>query len=476
VSSVAAEKKDKKNQLKLAMKNYKAVSFIIIFVAGFFVLKAQQPNDSLAQKLDEYLVSANKFYRFNGSVLIAEKGKIIIRKSYGYKNVATQSLNDSNSIFQIGSITKQFTSAVILKLQEEGKLSVQDKLTKYFPEFKYADKIMLENLLTHTSGIYNYTNDIDDNDSAIVCNPINKQLVLDLMFKHALDFKPGTKFSYDNSGYYLPGLIIEKVTGKSYEQNVRDIIFTPLQMTQSLFDFRDSKDTNIAIGYKKLNEKEQMIAQRWDSTVTFAAGAIFSTTGDMYKWAKAIANKEILSADSWKAILTPHLGNYGYGWWIDTLFGKKYVMNSERLPGFMAWLSYYPDEDATIILLNNEGWYDEGLTNINANLSAILFNKPYELMREHTGIKLSNDILNKYIGRYDFDKKHHAYVTLEHGSLQIEAPQGGLPKSPLFAEDSTNFYLKIIDARIEFVKDASGNITELISHYNGKDEVCKKIK
>ena len=360
MSATAAEK-DKKNQLKPAMKNYKAVSFIIIFVTGFFVLKAQQPNDSLAQKLDEYLVSANNFYKFNGSALIAEKGKIIFQKSYGFKNVATHSLNDSNSIFQIGSVTKQFTATVILKLQEEGKLSVQDKLSKYFPEFKYADEITLENLLTHTSGIYNYTNDIDDNDSAIVCNPVNKQLLLDIVFKKPLDFKPGTQFAYDNSGYYLLGLIIEKVTGKSYEQNIRDIIFTPLQMTHSLFDFRDSKDTNIAIGYKKLNEKEQSIAQRWDSTVTYAAGGIFSTTGDMYKWAKAVAGKEILSAASWKAAFTPYLEHYGYGWFIDTLYGERSVSHGGGLPGFMSDFTYYPDKDVTIILLNNEGYFGEGL-------------------------------------------------------------------------------------------------------------------
>src|SRR5450432_3440303 len=195
------------------MKNYKTVSLIMIFVTGFFVLKAQQPNESLAQKLDEYLVSANNFYKFNGPALIAEKGKIIFQKSYGFKDVATHALNDSNSIFQIGSVTKQFTATVVLKLQEEGKLSVQDKLGKYFPEFKYAGEITLENLLTHTSGIYNYTNDIDDEDSAIVCNPVNKQLLLDIVFKKPLDFKPGTQFAYDNSGYYLLGLIIEKVTG-----------------------------------------------------------------------------------------------------------------------------------------------------------------------------------------------------------------------------------------------------------------------
>lgn len=458
------------------MNNFKSISFIIIFTVSFFLLKAQNQTDSISQKLDEYLLSANKFYKFNGSVLIAEKGKILLEKSYGYKNFATKSLNDSNSIFQIGSVTKQFTSTVILKLQEERKLSLQDKLSKYFPEFKYANKITLENLLTHTSGIYNYTNDIDDNDSAIVCNPVDKQLVLDIMFKHSLDFKPGTQFAYDNSGYYLLGLIIEKVTGKSYEENIRDIIFTPLQMTHSLFDFANSKDTNIAVGYKKLNENEQLIAQRWDSTVTYAAGGIFSTVGDLYKWIKAIANKEILSADSWEAALSPHLEHYGYGWFIDSLYGKKSISHGGGLPGFMADVTFYPDEDAIIILLNNEGYFGEGLTDINANLSAILFHKPYELMNIRPEIKLVDSLLKRYVGEYAFDKKHHAFITLENNTLQIEAPAGNLPKSPLFPKDETNFYLKIIDARIEFLKDAEGNITSLISHYNGKDEVSKKIK
>ena len=116
------------------------------------------------------------------------------------------------------------------------------------------------------------------------------------------------------------------------------------------------------------------------------------------------------------------------------------------------------------------------MADINAVLSAIIFHKPYELMHNHIEIKLAGTVLEKYVGQYDFDKNHHAYITLENGNLQIEAPQGGLPKSPLFAEDENNFWLKIIDARIEFVKDSSGNVTGLISHYLGKNEVCKKVK
>lgn len=460
------------------MRNYKAIFSFIIFITMFFVSAAQQQNDSLSRKLDEYLSSANKFYKFNGSALVAQHGKILLQKGYGFKDASKNIVNDINGIFQIGSVTKQFTSTVILKLQEEGKLSVSDKLSKYFPEFKYADKITLEHLLTHTSGIYNYTNDIGEEDSAIVCNPVDKQLALDIMFKHDLDFKPGTRFSYDNSGYYLLGLIIEKVTGKPYEQNVRDIIFTPLQMTHSLFDFKHSADTNITTGYKKLNATEQTVASasRWDSTVTYAAGAIWSTTGDMYIWAKAVAGKKIISADSWKAALTPHLEHYGYGWFIDSLYGKKNVAHGGGLPGFIAYFCYYPDEDATIILLNNEGWYDESLVEINANLSAILLHKPYELMHTHPEITLPDSTLKKYVGEYAFDKKHHAFVTLENHTLQIAAPAGNLPKSPLFAENETRFRLKIIDARIEFMKDELGKVTRLVSSYLGKDEVSKKIK
>jgi CubicO group peptidase (beta-lactamase class C family) len=460
------------------MKNYKAISLITFLVVNACTFKANAQTDSITQKLDEYLLAANKLNRFNGNALIVEKGKVLLQKSYGYKNVAAHALNDSNTIFQIGSITKQFTATVILKLQEEGKLSVHDKLDKYFPQFKYANEITIENLLTHTSGIYNYTNDIDDGDSVIVCNPADKQLALDIMFKHKLDFKPGTQFSYDNSGYYLLGMIIEKVTGRSYEQNIRDIIFMPLQMSHSLFDFKHSTDTNIATGYQTLNDSVQKVASawRWDSTVTYAAGGIWSTTGDMYKWAQAIANKEILSDSSWTAMRTPHLDKYGYGVYIDSLFGELSISHGGGIPGFIAYLNYYPDEDAIIILLNNKGWFDESMNAVNADLSAIIFHKPYELMREHADIKLPDDVLKKYVGQYDFDQKHHVYITLENNHLQMEAPQGGLPRSPLFAEDENNFYLKIINARIEFVKDASGNVTQLVSHYMGKNEVCRKVK
>lgn len=461
-----------KDQIRTMKKLF--IAFVCIGCVS--VLHAQQ-DDSISQKLDTYLQSAAGLNKFNGNALIVKKDSILLNKSYGYKNFAAHSLNDSNTIFQIGSVTKQFTATVVLKLQEEGLLSVHDQLNKYFPQFKYADEITLENLLTHTSGIYNYTNEIDADDSAIVCHPVNKQLALDIMFNHKPDFKPGTEFRYSNSGYYLLGMIIEKVTGKSYEQNVRDIIFTPLQMEHSLFDFSHSPDTNIATGYQTLNDSIRIEASawRWDSSVSYAAGSIWSTTGDMYKWAQAI-NKKILSPASWKAMLTPHLDRYGYGVYVDSLFGKPAITHGGGIPGFIAYLCYYPAEDISIILLNNYGWFDNALNTTNTDISAIVFNKPYEPLKDHQNKILDAAVLKKYTGKYEFDNQHPAYITLKGQQLYMEAPKGGLPKSPLFAEDETNFYLKIINARIEFVKDDAGNITQLIAHYMGKHEVCKKVK
>jgi CubicO group peptidase (beta-lactamase class C family) len=401
-----------------------------------------------------------------------------LQKSYGKKNFISGVDNDSNTIFQIGSVTKQFTAAVVMKLQEEGRLSVQDTLSKYFPSVEYAKKITLENLLTHTSGLYDYVADIDEEDAAIACNPVDKQLVLDLMFKHDLYFEPGTAYRYCNSGYYLLGLIIEKVSGKLYEQNVRDIIFTPLQMNHSFFDFRNIADSNIATGYQEITGtyQNEAAAWRWDSTVSYAAGAIYSSTGDMYKWAQAIAAKKLLNAASWRAMLTPHLNNYGYGINADTIFSKAAYTHGGGIPGFISYLCYFPDDDVTVILLCNQGWFGDALDITNTDLSGIVFHKNIDPTKDLAGNTFPADSLKKYVGTYQFDKKHHAYITLEDGQLQMEAPQGGLPKSPLFAEDANNFYLKIINARIEFVQDASGKITALTAHYAGKHETSKKIK
>ncbi len=232
------------------MKKAVPYAIILLFLLYSLTSKAQQKNDTsvLYKKLDEYMVSAVKVSKFNGCVVVAQKGKIILEKGYGWRNFANHTLNDSNTISQIGSLTKPFTAMVILKLQEDGKLSVNDLLSKYFPELKGADKITIQNLLNHTSGIYDYTRDIPENDSVLLSHPVTKQRILEVFIHHSLENKPGKKYNYCSSDYFLLGVIIEKITGITYEKAVRKMIFEPLGMAHSGFDFINLKNSSKAIG------------------------------------------------------------------------------------------------------------------------------------------------------------------------------------------------------------------------------------
>ncbi|HEY0579546.1 MAG TPA: serine hydrolase domain-containing protein, partial [Candidatus Nitrosocosmicus sp.] len=183
-------------------------------------LIAQKGIDStltLEKKFDNLLNSANETFNFNGEALILQRGKIILQKGYGWKNAKSKTLNQTNGIFQIGSNTKPFTAIAILKLQEEGKLSLNDPLKKYLPNYPNGNNITIENLLTHTSGIVSY--DVEESDT-IAWKPVSRNEILNYFKDKPLEFKPGSQFKYSNSGYFLLGMIIEKVTGGSYEKAI----------------------------------------------------------------------------------------------------------------------------------------------------------------------------------------------------------------------------------------------------------------
>jgi CubicO group peptidase (beta-lactamase class C family) len=250
---------------------------------------------NISTKLDTLIGAYENESGFTGTVLVATKGTVILEKGYGYKNKSTKALNDTNTIFQIGSITKQFTSAIILQLLEQNKLALQDSLTKYIPDYPNGDKITIEQLLTHTAGVYNYTNDAAFVEKESTHPIIRDSLITRFKYK-PLDFPPGQKYRYSNSGYFLLGYIIEKITGQSYFQVVRQHIFQPLHMDHSGFDFTGLNNPNKAIGYT--SPQSTMPASIVDSSVSFSAGAIYTTVGDLYKWDRALLAGKILSPAS----------------------------------------------------------------------------------------------------------------------------------------------------------------------------------
>ena len=459
------------------MTLHKSVVLLLLLITGI-ISKAQVINeDSLTKKLDMYLVSAVRADKFNGTALIAQNGKIVLEKGYGFKNIADSSINDENTIFQIGSLTKPFTAAVILKLKEDSKISVNDKLSKYFPQQKDADKITIQELLNHTSGINNYTDVIGPEDSAIVSRPVARQRILDIFVNKPLAFKPSTKFEYCNSDYFLLGLIIEKVSGMTYEMAVRHYLFEPLEMDRSGFDYINLHGPAKAVGYVTFNTNSHIPAVKWDSTVTYAAGAMYSNAGDLYKWYTAIAKKQILSAATWREAFKPGLDNYGDGWWINQLYGDTCIMHSGGMPGFMSNFYYFPEKDITIILLNNFGNYGESLNLISNSLAAILFNKAYSLWAVNKAININEAVLKQFTGTYTTDNKVKVYITIKNGQLYAESSsKNGIPKLPIYPESQNEFFLKDFNAVFTFMKDVNLNVSGIITHENGKDIVFRKIK
>lgn len=442
------------------------------FCSSFlFFLIVTTSAQTISAKLDTILTAYTKQYNFNGSVLVAQKGKILIAKGYGFRNAKEKLNNDPNTIFQIGSVTKQFTAALILKLQEQGKLNVNDKLSRYFPEYPHGDSITIHNLLTHTSGIYNYTNDsrFMNNEAT---RPQSHEKMMALFKDKPLDFLPGTKFSYSNSGYVLLGYIIEKVTGKPWEKLMHELILRPLQMNQSGFDFTHLQSKNKAIGYFTLGAKENLPATIVDSTASYAAGSLFTTVNDLYKWERAIYSGKIIKSESWKKAFTPFLDKYGYGWVIDSLYGKKIIWHNGGIYGFNSHLLRFPDDQLVIILINNKS--SSPLGAIANHIASAAYGLPFELPKEKKEIIVDEKILQQYAGEYELAPDFIITVTVENGKLKAQAT--GQQKFDLFAEREDRFFLKVVDAQVEFIKGADGTVEKLILFQGGAKTPGKKIK
>ena len=426
---------------------------------------------TVSDKLHQYFEAAQKAGTFNGSVLVAQKENILINKGYGHKEIETKKLNDSNTVYQIGSITKQFTSTVILKLAEQGKLALSDKLSKYFPDFSYSSKITLEQLLTHTSGIFNFTN-----DTAFMANGwynvVDKEKVFAVFKNRPLDFEPGTKYNYSNSGYYLLGAIIEKVTGKKYELVVRDMIFKPLNMTHSGFDFIALKSPDKATGYYLISEELNSKARLVDSTVSFAAGAIYSTTEDLYKWNQSLLSAKILNARTLENAFTPRLSKYGLGYIIDTVLKKQIVSHNGGVDGFISHSTVIPTEGTQVIIFCNN--MSTPLNNVIRAVFAILYNQPYEMPELKQSVNIDTVVLRQYVGEYELTPAIKITVTLVDGRLKAQVT--GQAAYDIFASKENLFFYKIVDAQLEFLKNEKGDIEKLILHQNGQHMPAKKVK
>lgn len=426
------------------------------------------------QKIDELITAYASIKEFNGSVLVSKQGKILLKKGYGVKDIQKQTFNDEKTVYLTASITKTFTSGMILKLSELKLLSLDDRLSKYFPDFPQADSISIDNLLTHTSGVYDYVQNADFMYNA-ASKPADQKTMLSLFKDKKLDFQPGTDWKYSNSGYMLLGYIIEKITKMRYDQAIRAYIFKPLDMANSGFDYANLNDSVKATGYYSDSGKDYTkVAPIADSTVLYAAGSIYSTVGDLFKWHEALnANRLISKATAEKMYSPNKFHNYGYGWTVDSLYNKRIVSHSGGFWGFRSNLARIIDDNICIILLDNTE--TPGLDNITKMIVAILYKQPYTLPHAKNAVKLHEDQLKKYLGTYQIKESDlELEIKLEAGALVAYPKQG--PRAEMSATDATHFFLKEQENfEITFEKAQHTNSYIIKISVNGKTRTGQKM-
>jgi CubicO group peptidase (beta-lactamase class C family) len=441
------------------MKKIFAIVLVSLFAGS---LHAQ---DSTRNKIDELLNAYQQLGKFNGSALVANKNGIILGKGYGFKNFGDSSLNEANAIFQIASATKQFTAVTILKLVELKKLALTDRLSGFYPEFPKGDSITIENLLTHTSGITDHFNDSDLKPST----PVTEEIIQATVKKYGLDFSPGSDWHYSNKGYQLLGFIIEKVTGMTYFEAVRKYIFTPLKMNNSGFDFYHLKSEEKATGYWSYPDPKS--ADIIDSTASFAAGSIYSTVGDLYRWHEGLQQYKIVSQAMMEKAYTPQKNKYGFGLFIDSSFNKRVISHSGDIFGFKSDIERVPEDGVCIVLLTNVE--EPNIVFISKKILAIIYHGPFDLPAKNK-IKLSPEMLKPYTGSYEMRPGQQVALTLENGHLMATTDS----KQELYAQRENDF---IVDdgtrqIEIQFEKNPAGQITGLYFYMGGQKIICKKIK
>src|SRR5262245_15545926 len=291
--------------------------------------------EDLVAKADAYLAAQASVNRFSGSVLVAKGDDVLVAKGVGLANIEHQVPNTPQTKFRLGSITKQFTATAILLLAQQNKLSVEDLASKHVENCPEAwNAVTIHHLLTHTSGIPSFTSLPSYRESMPLPSPPSK--TLDRVRDMPLEFTPGEKFTYSNSGYVLLGQIIEKVAGKPYEKLLPEVIFEPLGMKDTGYDLPAPIVPHRAAGYRRIGDQLANAAYL-DMTIPHAAGALYSTALDLHRWSMALDEGKLISSGAYEKMFTPVKETYGYGWFIDKQFDRRRIGHGGGINGFSTY-------------------------------------------------------------------------------------------------------------------------------------------
>jgi len=446
---------------------------IAVLLAAPLVHAAPEPAQDVAARIDQVLSATYKADAPGATVIVVRDGKTILRKAYGLADLERKQALAADTPMRLGSITKQFTSTGILMLVDEGKIKLDDDISVYLPDYPtQGRKITIEHLLTHTSGIVSYTG------KPVYSNAMQKDVTVQQMvdsFKNdPLDFAPGSRYKYNNSGYFLLGAIIEKVSGKTYDKFVEERIFVPLGMTRSAYEGHERDKASRAQGYTRAPEGFQP-SKPISMTQPYAAGSLVSTVDDLARWDAAVSSGKLLKAASWQRAFTPYVlttgssTGYGYGWETGTLRGAQMIGHGGGIPGFNTFALRLPAEKLYVAVLSNT---DSGLqpaAEAAYKAAAIALGKPFPDYRE---VKLDAKVLDGYAGVYRTEGNDIRTVRRDGDHLVMQ--RAGRPPVKLLAFSETGFFIPDTLPSFEFKRDARGKATQLVVHQPTADQVGER--
>ncbi len=434
---------------------------IPLFISISLISCVKEPE--LERKLSEFITSYNEYssYPYSGSILVARGDKILLNKGYSIADYEKSIPNTTSTIFPIGSITKSFTAVAIMQLCEKGVLDVDSPISNYIGVEIDDEPIKIHHLLTHTSGLPREGKFVGKDDITL------KEQAEYITTLHVL-FSPGEKFSYSNAGYMLLAYIIEEVSGDSYSEYVAKNIFKPLGMESSYVGMDASYGKDQAIGYRFLKDTPSRL-HIYNFSNIIGSGNIYSTTEDLYTYARSFSHHTLISKESIESIFTPHWGEehnrYGYGWELSERYNHQKVSHGGVIGGggYASLIIRYPEEDYVLIFLtNNSELY--ALHAVSETLEAIIFNKEYVIPVEMKNYEIDSELLTTYVGDYVFKEGFTVSITHKDNHLYSTADDGNMHKL-LPISDDVFFFEGYGVVKLQFERDEKHNDMKL-TFYN----------
>ena len=406
--------------------------------------------------IDDYVNAYVRTGNFSGSILVAKNGQMVYENSFGLADADFQIANQPSTRYHISSVSKNFTAAGILLLEERGKLNLTDAISKYIPDYPGGSEITIHYLLTHTSGITN-VNDLPEYNVASRSHQTPESLIL--LFKNKpLEFDPGSRFQYSNSNYNVLAFIIESVSKLSYGEFLRKEIFTPSGMMHTLHHGDAHMVVpNLAVGYQGDGNFGIEKSDYLDWSSKTGNGSLVTAASDLLLWDRALTSNTILSKASVDKMYTNHGSNSGYGCYVRDHFGRKRVYMNGRSPGFTSYFARYPSEGVCIIVLANN--YIPVATTIGLDIAAILFNEKYEkpvLLDEPIKPGIAKRLLGRYKFGPDFYRPNYEMNVKESGH-RLTSDWGEMIPQGDYKYIIRNYWSSVV-----FEADKQGDIKKMI--------------